>query len=416
MAPVMMVPARRTFAAACVLALPLLGPAHGWAQGAPPAPARVAASAARAPIDSAALHATLQRTLDSLRALGRAPGLSAAVTLPDGRSIAVASGLADSARAEPLTPSHRLLAGSVGKTFFAALALELIASGRVSLDARVATVLGDRPWYGRLPNGADITVRQLMTHTSGLVRYEFEPAFAAALRADPQREWRVDEQLAYVFDQPAPFAAGQGWEYSDTNYLVLALVLEHAMGHRTAYDAIAERYLRPLGLTGTIPSTSTRLPRLATGYAAANDPLGLSGAMVVDGALRMNPAFEWAGGGFASTPTDLARWAHALYGGRVVPAPQLAAALEGVSARALGAGARYGLGVIIRDSPRGVTYGHSGFFPGYLTEMRYYGEHGLSVAVQASTSDQRAIGRGLAGIAHELAERVLSAEGASGGR
>jgi CubicO group peptidase (beta-lactamase class C family) len=109
--------------------------------------------------------------------------------------------------------------------------------------------LGDTPWFAQLPNGADITVRQLMNHTSGLVRYEFDPAFARDLAADPLRTWRVDEQLAYVLGKPAPFAAGTSWEYSDTNYLVLALVLERILGGE-AYDAIRTRFLQPLRLRG----------------------------------------------------------------------------------------------------------------------------------------------------------------------
>jgi D-alanyl-D-alanine carboxypeptidase len=156
-----------------------------------------------------------------------------------------------------------------------------------------------------------------------------------------------------------------------------------------------------------VPSVSTRIPGLANGYVAANDPLGMRGAMLHEGALALNPAFEWAGGGFASTPEDLSRWAQAWYTGRAVPPAQLALALDGVSARGLGAGARYGLGVIIRDTPLGVTYGHSGFFPGYLTEMRFYAEHGVAVTVMANTSDGRAIGRGLGAIAHMLVERAI---------
>ncbi len=369
--------------------------------------ARVTCAPGRDLTRAVATRDTLQQLLDSLHTLGTAPGLSAAVALPDGRTITVTSGLADSTGRVPLTPTHRLLAGSTGKTFFAALALQLVGSGQLELDAPIARWLGTEPWFGRLPNGAQITVRQLMNHTSGLVRYEFDPAFARDLAADPLRAWQVQDQLAYVFDKPAPFAAGTSWEYSDTNYLVLALIVERIIGG-TAYDAIRERFLAPLRLRGTVPSVSTRIPALANGYVAANDPLGMRGAMLQGGALALNPAFEWAGGGFASTPEDLSRWAQAWYTGRAVPPAQLALALDGVPARGLGAGARYGLGVIIRDTPLGVIYGHSGFFPGYLTEMRFYAQHGIAVTVMANTSDGRAIGRGLGAIAHALAERAIA--------
>jgi len=367
--------------------------------------ALVACRPDRALATASALRDTLQTMLDSIRALGRAPGISAAVALPDGRAITLVSGFADTGRRVALRVDDRLLAGSVGKTFFAALAMQLVAEGKLDLDAKISTWLGGESWFARLPNGSDIIVRQLMNHTSGLVRYEFDPDFTRDLLANPLRDWQVHEQLAYIFGDPPPFAAGQGWEYSDTNYLVLGLILERLLGG-TAYDAITARFLLPFGLRGTVPSTQPVLPRLAMGYGATRDPLGLSGPMLEGGALRVNPKFEWAGGGFASTPEDLARWAQMWYDGRAVPPAQLEQALNGVAARGLGANVRYGLGVMLRDTPLGLTYGHSGFFPGYLTEMRYYPDSRIGVAVQVNTSDQRAVGRSLASVAHALAERA----------
>lgn len=365
---------------------------------------RVACTPATDLVRGTVLRDSLQALLDSLTA-GRTPGVSAAVALPDGRAIAITSGYADTGRRVALRVNHRLLAGSTGKTFFAALALQLVAEGKLDLDAKISRWLGSDSWFSQLPNGNDITVRHLMSHTSGLVRYEFDAEFVRDLLANPMRDWQVHEQLAYILGDAPPFAAGQGWEYSDTNYLVLGLILERILGGK-AYDAIDARFLRPFGLTGTVPSTSPTIERLANGYGANNDPLGLSGPLVEGGTLRVNPAFEWAGGGFASTPEDLSRWAQMLYDGRAIPPAQLEQALTTVAARGLGAGARYGLGVIVRETPLGMVYGHSGFFPGYLTEMRYYAASRIGVAVQANTSDQRALGRAPAAIAHALAERA----------
>jgi D-alanyl-D-alanine carboxypeptidase len=327
------------------------------------------------------------------------------MALPDGRAISMTSGYADTGRRIPLRVNDRLLAGSTGKTFFAALALQLVAEGRLDLDARISTWLGSEPWFARLPNGSDIVVRHLMNHTSGLVRYEFDSVFVHDLLANPMRDWQVREQLEYILGDAPPFAAGEGWEYSDTNYLVLGLIIERILGG-AAYDAIATRFLRPFGLSGTVPSVSPTIERLAVGYGAAADPLGLAGAVVEGDALRVNPKFEWAGGGFASTPEDLSRWAQILYDGRAIPPAQLEQALTTVAARGLGTGVRYGLGVIVRETPLGIVYGHSGFFPGYLTEMRYYAASRIGVAVQVNTSDQRAFGRSPAALAHALAERA----------
>ncbi len=334
-----------------------------------------------------ATAARLQQVLDSIQAAGTAPGHTAAVVLADGTVITLASGQADTARREAMPRDARMLAGSVGKTFFAALALNLVAEGRLDLDAPISRYLGSEPWFSRLPNARDITVRQLLQHTSGLVRYEFEPAFTRDLTAAPLKAWKPEEQLAYILDTKAPFPAGQGWEYSDTNYIVLAMVLERVMG-KTAYAEIERRFLKPHELRGTLPATSPRMPGLVQGYAGPGNPFGGTDAMITDGSLAINPQFEWAGGGYVSTSGDLARWARLWYTGVAVPQAQLAEAVKGVEAPMLGRGVTYGLGVIIRQTPLGVAYGHAGFFPGYMTEMRYFVDGGFAVAVQVNTSTQ----------------------------
>jgi len=121
-----------------------------------------------------------------------------------------------------------------------------------------------------------------------------------------------------------------------------------------------------------------------------------------DGRFAINPQFEWAGGGFASTAADLARWARALFTGEALPPYLLAQMLEGVPAR-LGPGSRYGLGVILTDTPAGPSQGHSGFFPGYLTEMAFFPDLNVAAALQVNTSFGRALGRSPASVLADLA-------------
>ena len=109
--------------------------------------------------------------------------------------------MSDTARKERMRPDHLLLAGSVGKTLAAAVALQLVQEGTLDLDAKVSTYLGHEPWYARLPNAADVTVRQLMTHTSGVVRYEFDERFLQDLVKAPYRTSRR-EALSLPVRQP----------------------------------------------------------------------------------------------------------------------------------------------------------------------------------------------------------------------
>jgi D-alanyl-D-alanine carboxypeptidase len=308
----------------------------------------------------------------------------------------------------PLTVEARLLAGSVGKTYVAAVAMQLVGEGELDLDAPIARWLGSEPWFDRLPNARDITVRMLMRHQSGLVRYEFDPAVTRKITEEPDHVWTPEERLSYLFDQDAPFAAGQGWDYSDTNYIVLGMIIERITGS-TLNRQIATRVLRPLGLVNTIPSDRRVLPGVVQGYAGPDNPFGGRDAMIEDGRFIMNPQMEWAGGGYAMTSAELARWAKALYEGRAFDASLLPRMLDGVPAPGLGRNVRYGLGVILTTTDLGPGWGHSGFFPGYLTEMRYYPDHRFAVALQFNTSVGRAIGRNPGTLLHGFARTVAAA-------
>lgn len=342
------------------------------------------------PSDELALRLRLQQRLDAIRASGRIPGMTAAVALPNGDIVAVASGMADTARGIPMRPDDRMLAGSVGKTYVAALALQLVHDGRLNLDDHIAKYLADKPWFARLPNAQQITVRELMNHTSGLVRYEFQPRFTSALTAAPDREWSPEQELAFVLDSKAPFRAGSSWEYSDTNYIVLGIILERITG-MPYVDAVQRRVLDPLALHNTVPSNSERIAGLAQGYAGPHNAFGGSDAMLrADGRMTINPQFEGAGGGMATTAGDLARWAKLLYEGHAFDPSLMPQVLDGVPS-SLGPATRYGLGVIIRDTPMGPSWGHSGFFPGYLTDMAYFPRCRCAVAMQVNTSAPHAL-------------------------
>lgn len=348
------------------------------------------------------IRSAAQRLLDSMRVASGVPGLTLGIALPDGRTLALASGLSDTAARRPMSPDDRLLQGSVGKTYAAAIAMQLVAEGRLDLDAKVSRYLGDLPWWRRVPNAADVTVRQLLTHTSGIVRYEFDPVATERLRREPMRVWTPEDRLAVLFDKPAPFAAGQGWEYSDTNYIIVGMIIERLTGMEY-YEALRRRVLAPLALRNTIPSDRPELVGVANGYAGPKNDLGGYDASVVSrgagvGAvsrLAINPQFEWTGGGIASTSEDLARWAKLLYEGKVVDTALVRQMIAAAVPAKLGPGVKYGFGVIVRPTPLGEAWGHSGFFPGYATEMMYLPASRVALAVQANRTDPypRALGR-----------------------
>jgi D-alanyl-D-alanine carboxypeptidase len=352
------------------------------------------------------LKKEIQLKLDEWHKTGKFPGATVGVVLPNGESFGLAVGYSDRDAKTPMRPDDRMLAGSTGKTFAAATAMQLVKEGKINLDDKVEKYLGQETWFARLPNAKDITVRQLMNHTSGLVRYEFKDQFTKDLTASPDKVWKPTELVSYLLDEKAPFEAGKGWDYSDTNYIVLGMIIEKVTGKRF-YDEANRRLVKPLKLSNTIPQDGPRIKGLVQGYAGANNPFGGKDAMITDGKFAINPQFEWTGGGWATTSEDLARWAKLMYEGKAFDASLLPVMLDGVPAK-LGRDTKYGLGVIIRPTQVGTSYGHSGFFPGYMTDMMYFPDKRIAVAVQVNTSVPQDLGKPLGRLAVEIAQIVMT--------
>lgn len=347
--------------------------------------------------DISVILASLRAKLEELYKAASFPGATIGFALPDGSSGAVSVGLADLESKTPLKPSDRMLAGSIGKTYVSAAMLQIVQEGKVDLDSKIDRWFGSDPWFSRLPNAKDITVRMLMNHSSGIPEHVLDKDFIAAMKKDPDRIWKPEELIAYIFDAKPLFPAGTGWSYADTNYILVGMIFERVT-KKTVYGEVERRILKPLKLERTIPSDRRILPGVITGYSMPNSPFGFEGRLILDGKFIINPQMEWTGGGFASTAEDLARWAKLLYEGKVLKRQMLDQMLNGVDAkegRGSGAGNKYGLAVQIRPSDWGVSYGHGGWFPGYRSEMEYFPQHKIAVAVQFNTDDGRSMKKGL---------------------
>ncbi|HEX8370066.1 MAG TPA: serine hydrolase domain-containing protein [Pyrinomonadaceae bacterium] len=359
--------------------------------------------------DTNALRQKLQAKLDEWHKNAKFAGATAGAALADGTSFGLATGFSDLQSKTPMKPSDLMLAGSVGKTYAAAVALQLVSEGKINLDEKVEKYLGSEKWFARLPNAKNITVRQLMNHTSGLVRYEFKDRFTKDLTANPDKVWRPEELLSYLFDEKAAFEAGKGWDYSDTNYIVLGMIIEKVTGKKY-YDEARNRILKPLNFKNTFPQDSRTIKNLVQGYAGENNPFGGTDAMIQNGKFAINPQFEWTGGGMVSNSVDLARWAKTMYEGKAFDARLLPQMLEGVSAPMLGRETKYGLGVLIRPTRAGLSYGHSGFFPGYMTDVMYFPEHKIAVAVQVNSSVPQNLGKPPGRVLVEMYEAITGKE------
>jgi D-alanyl-D-alanine carboxypeptidase len=317
------------------------------------------------------------------------PGATVAYALPDGQVGSAATGFADIEAGKAMTSDTRMLAASIGKSFVAATVLGLENDGFLALKAPVSAYLGAEPWFDRLPNHATMTVGDLVRHSAGLADHVHTKPFAAAMAA---RVATVDDAIPseaaieFILDTKPLFPAGSAWAYTDTGYLLLGLIIEKVMGRRY-YDIVAERFLKPLDLTQTAPSNRRMIPDLAVGYTIEGNPFGLPPrTMDTQGQLLWDPAVEWTGGGLVSKSRDLAVWGHALFGGMAMSGPYLDQLLDGVPVSPDTPNILYGAGVAIHtETPRGPVYGHGGWVPGYVSSLRHYADHGVTVAFQINT-------------------------------
>ncbi len=338
------------------------------------------------------LHPDAARTfLEERRAAQGFPGAQFAWAGADARAAehgAVAVGVRERGGAEPLLATDRMLWGSVGKTFVAAVALQLIGEGKLGLDDLVSSHLGDRPWFARLPNAAALTIRQLMTHTSGIPDHVRKPEFWTALAQDPDRVWATEELLAWALDDPPLAPAGERWDYADTNFILLGAVLERVAG-KPLFAQVRERLLTRWRLEDAAPSDARRLPGLVQGHPVLlAAEWRLPSRTLKDGEFFINPQMEHGGGGMYGAPEALARWTMLLHAGDVLSPSLRAERLRGVPVRP-GAEERYGLGVQLWPSALGPAAGHGGWFPGYRTETAWFAQLGLAACVTINTDAPR---------------------------
>lgn len=326
------------------------------------------------------------------------PGGTAAFILPDGQVRAFAVGFSDVERGVTMREDMRMPSGSIGKTYVAAVALQLNALGTIDLDAKLSTWLADEDWFARVPNAEALTLRLLLNHTGGLLDHAFASdafvnwAKAARARGDRDAYLTPLQIVEFVLDTEPLFPAGEGYSYTDTGYILAGIVLERAAG-KVYYDMLQTFFLEPLGYEFTQPADRRDLPGLAQGYAHQSAQFfGTPLKIVEDGAMVMNPLTEWTGGGLVNNPQDLVRWAKALYEGDAIRG-------DGELEQLLTIGFveepgrpndGYGLGVYRRDTPHGPAYGHGGFYPGYNSSVVYLPEHGIAVAMQIN-SDKSAV-------------------------
>jgi D-alanyl-D-alanine carboxypeptidase len=290
----------------------------------------------------------------------------------------------DAAEGRPATLDDHFRIGSVTKTFTAAVILQLVDEGRLTLDDTVGALLPDLA--ARHPEITDVTVESLLNMTSRIEDYLNVPdGVVAEIAADPARVWAPDELVAAALEPGLlpPGTAG----YSTTNMIILQLIAESLDGQPLA-DSIGERLTGPLGMDqSSLPIEDPALPEpFAAGHlnGFCIDELTKDGATGVDTATDPTGwtiSYAQGGGGMTSTLADLGRWADSNSGNQFL-GPELQAARLDTTTALEGAPFVYGLGIYqLGDG----WYGHDGEAIGWQSIALHNPSTGVSVAMAANT-------------------------------
>jgi D-alanyl-D-alanine carboxypeptidase len=297
-----------------------------------------------------ATTAELQSALELAFARSGLPGVAAAIWIGD-QHWTSSLGVSDLTTKAPFRPDDNMRVASITKTFTATAVLQLVKNGKLSLDDKLDQYIPG------LPNGAEITIRHLLGMQSGLFDYAADEGFVQAFDADPTMTFRPQQVIDIVKAHGPKFPPGTKTDYTDTNFVLLGLIIEKVTG-RAAQDVITTDVIAPLGLTHTMFPTDSTMPRPhPTSYAPSLSAPGTALRVVND----VNPTVTWTAGAMVSRLEDLRVWARELTDGSLLT-PQLQK--ERVQARRfdnMPFNLGYGLGVTVLND----LVGHGGAIYGY---------------------------------------------------
>lgn len=287
------------------------------------------------------------------------PGAVLLIDTPRAR-FAGASGFADLETQTPLQPDDAFQIGSVTKMFTGVLILQLAEEGLLGLNDPLNVWLPDIA--ATFPYGDQITLRQLLQHTSGMFDIEDDEELLARYIANPYQPIPLPEMIEQAATHSAVFAPGEGTHYSSTGYLLLGLVIETVTGMPYA-EAVRSRILEPTGMTHTyLLDLEPPITELVRGYARNND--------VWLDVTDWDRSWAGAAGGGVSTPTDLALFIRALFNGELFTNPDT---LDEMLHTETGGEIEYGLGIRRMTSPDdpALGWGHGGRTVGFRAMLIY---------------------------------------------
>ena len=347
------------------------GAAAGWLAGMLLAIACATAHAVEAPDApfAADKRAALDAAFDQSFAAAKAPGAIVGIWIPGEGSYVATRGFANPATREPMRVADHMRIGSITKTFTVTALLILVKEEKIVLDDPVSK------YFGFVPNGKAITLRMLADMTSGIFSYTEDEVWVKKLLADPKRTWKPRELVDVALAHPPYFEPGKGWHYSNTNTVLLGMVIEKVTGKPIA-QVFQEKLFKPLRLTQTVWPTGSGLPApFAHGF-TVQTPDGNKADATFN-----NPSWGFTAGQLVSTLKDLRTWVVSYTTGSLITPELQKERTTWVTIPPNTPQKAYGLGIGI---DRG-WLGHTGELPGYNVAAYYLPERKATIVVMVNS-------------------------------
>jgi D-alanyl-D-alanine carboxypeptidase len=324
-------------------------------------------STAEAGLDAETTTA-LQSALDDTRELAGFPGTIARVITPEGTWTGTSGTAGPDTDAAPTATDFTRI-GSVTKTMTGTVLLQLVDEGLIGLEDPVSQYVPDAP------NGT-ATIRQVADMTSGIPSYSTDQGWQDQYFGAPDTVYTPQELLDIAKSLPVSFAPGEGWEYSNTNYVILGMIAEQLTG-QPIEELFQERLFDPLDMTSSsFPGDSAKIgsPHLS-GITQQGQPEETTAV-----ATDWDPSYTFAAGEVISTLDDLEKWGHALFTGEGILSPEMQqlrrdSILTSPPPNTPTAG--YGIAIGNRNG----WWGHTGEIPGYNTTLFHDYESGTTIIV-----------------------------------
>ncbi|GAB4303518.1 MAG: serine hydrolase domain-containing protein [Oscillatoriaceae cyanobacterium] len=305
------------------------------------------------------------------------PGAVMYVETPQGKWLG-AAGVKNLLWKQPMQVGDRFRIGSITKTFVAAVVLQLYEEKKLDLDDPISKWLS-ADIAAIVPNSEDITIQQLLNHTSGLPDYIDSDDFYPDYEAEPEHQWTAEEAITYIYGLETIAKPGEEFYYANTNYIILELIVQAVTGKSLAVE-LRQRIYEPLDLKDTFMEEKEPIPG---GFVSGYDDWDGDGKR---DDVTQREKWGLGDGGIISNVQDLATFARALFAeAKVIKTKTLAQMLDFFPDDE---GGGYGLGVTLTETDWGEAWGHTGKTGGFLSTMIYIPAQNATVVVLTNAADK----------------------------